>query len=275
MNLAINARDAMPSGGQLRIKTANIPAIPGDPAQNGRNARVPCVELLVEDTGTGMDAKTLKHIFEPFFTTKDAGKGTGLGLSTVYGIVKQNGGWIRVKSEPGKGARFLIHLPAVEARQTGGVSTERTPGARENASVRGYETVLIVEDQPAVRAYIAECLRNSGYTVLEASSGKQALAVSRAHSETVHLLITDMVMPGMSGKDLAEALVRERAGLRVLVISGYTSDGMEATRLLAESDFQVLQKPISPSALTLAVRNILAAAGDPDSEPGRARSLTR
>jgi PAS domain S-box-containing protein len=251
MNLAINARDAMPTGGLLTIATDNYEAVLEDET-SGLPAGG-CVLLTVSDTGTGMDERTRSHIFEPFFTTKAKGKGTGLGLSTAYGIVKQAGGEIRVDSEPGKGATFQIYLPR----------TKKTPKAhRAQAAPRrprkGSETILLVEDEPEVRKLTREMLVRLGYRVLEARDGAQALEVWRERCDSVDLLLTDVIMPHKSGRELAEELTGLRPGLKVLYMSGYT-DEVIARHGIGQDDAALLPKPFSPEALGLKVRSILDA----------------
>ena len=252
MNLVLNARDAMPDGGRMSIVTRNIESPPGDPMRDGDAPSGAYVLLQVEDSGVGMDRETQLRIFEPFFTTKQSGKGTGLGLSTVFGIIKQNGGWIRVESEPWKGARFSVYLPRIES-----------PAARlthpDPAPAGGDETVLVVEDQPVVRQFLVECLQNYGYSVFEAGSGAEALEIARQLGDALNLLVTDMSMPGMSGRKLAETLEARRPGLRVLLVSGYSEERIEPLGL-PSSHFAVLPKPVSPEALATAVRSLLETA---------------
>jgi nitrogen-specific signal transduction histidine kinase len=216
MNLAVNARDAMPQGGKLVIQTKNFvmdadyarthpPATPGQYAM-----------LTVSDTGHGMDAETQSRIFEPFFTTKEQGKGTGLGLATVYGIVKQSGGFIWVYSEPGQGTRFEIYLPRVDEPLE--LSEPLNHGV---ANLPGSETLMLVEDQEDLRALVGDFLRENGYTVLEAKDGIEGLEVAEQHQGQIHLLVTDLVMPRMGGWELAERLLSLRPQLKVLYLSGY------------------------------------------------------
>jgi two-component system cell cycle sensor histidine kinase/response regulator CckA len=250
MNLAVNARDAMPNGGKLIIETQNIeldhyyreahPIV-----QPGRY-----VLLSVSDNGTGMDAETQAHIFEPFFTTKEQGKGTGLGLATVYGVVKQSGGFVWVYSEPGKGTTFKIYLPRVDEAAAAIV------GALMPSQVlRGTETVLLTEDEQDVREVAREFLESAGYQVLQAPSGEAALKVAAAHDGAIDLLVTDMVMPGMSGQELARRMRIARRDLRVLYMSGYSEHAAEeATRTEGSA---VLAKPFSRSALLRTAREVL------------------
>jgi PAS domain S-box-containing protein len=256
MNLSVNARDAMPEGGRLIIETSNAdldeeyarfhpPSIPGR-----------YVLLTVMDTGTGMDQDTKAHIFEPFFTTKELGKGTGLGLSTVYGIVRQSGGYIWVYSEPGQGCVFKIYLPRVD-------EVAEKPRSTEPATehLRGSETILVVEDEESVRTLTGTLLQQSGYTVLEAKNGPHAIELARQHSGAIHLLLTDVVMPGMSGSKVAEELAQMCPEVKVVFMSGYT--GFSVTdRGLMDAKVTLLAKPFSGDALLRKVREAL------DAQPG-------
>ena len=252
MNLAVNARDAMPTGGRLTIETANVEHDP-DYARDQEAAAVRRFAMLaVSDTGCGMDEATKARIFEPFFTTKDVGKGTGLGLATVYGIVKQAGGFIWVYSEPGQGTSFKIYLPAVDA------TAERTTAAATTPAPRGTETVLLVEDAAAVRAVTKQILERQGYTVLEAPDGEAGLRLAQRHRGVIHLLLTDVVMPRVGGRELAEQLARLRPDVKVLYASGYTDDSVVRHGIL-ESGTAYLQKPFSPESLARKVRDVLDA----------------
>jgi CheY-like chemotaxis protein len=251
MNLALNARDAMPEGGTLAIETANATldeAIPGEP-----DTLLPgsYVRLRVCDTGTGIEEPVRPHIFEPFFTTKAPGLGSGLGLSTVYGIVTQSGGTIQVDSSPGPGTAFTIHLPRLEdaAAVVSAPSVEEAPRG-------GAETVLVVEDQDDLRSLICEVLGEAGHTVLAAANGLEALARAESHAGPVQLLLTDVVMPGMNGRELAERLTALRPGLRVLFVSGYASDVI-AKRGVLEERVNLLEKPFSRASLLRRVRRAL------------------
>jgi len=251
MNLAVNARDAMPGGGKLIIETSNV-----DLDSYYREAH-PIVQpgryvlLAVSDTGTGMYAETQAHIFEPFFTTKEQGKGTGLGLATVYGVVKQSGGFVWVYSELGKGTTFKIYLPRVDEAAI-------QPAAAKNAAevLRGTETILLTEDEQDVREVAREFLESAGYTVLQAPTGNAAMTLASAHEGAIELLITDMVMPGITGQELARQMIAKRHDLRIIYMSGYSEHAAgEAAK--GEGSAIVLSKPFSRSALLQAVRHAL------------------
>ena len=253
VNLAVNARDALPQGGQLLLETKNVDIDIAYAAGHEGVAAGPYVMLAVSDTGVGMDEATKARLFEPFFTTKEPGKGTGLGLSTVYGIVKQTGGSIWVYSEPGKGATFKIYLPRVAAKAR--------PIGSSPAKVdvpQGTETILLVEDEPALRAVARRALERHGYVILEAPEGQTALAIAAAHTGPLDLVLTDVVMPGMSGRDMAVRLAASHPGLRVLYMSGYTDDAIVQHGVL-EAGIQFLQKPFTPNALARKVREVLDA----------------
>jgi CheY-like chemotaxis protein len=251
MNLAVNARDAMPTGGKLTIET-DVVDLDADyaaahwPSTTGRYAM-----LAVSDTGIGMDEETRAKIFEPFFTTKEHGKGTGLGLSTVYGIVKQNGGFIWAYSEPGEGTTFKVYLPLSEQSPT-----RLRDEQKRVTTPRGSETVLLVEDAEAVRYIACRTLEQYGYEVIAPPSASAALTLAADLGRPVHLLLTDVVMPEMSGRVLAEQLAASQPGAKVLYMSGYTDDAVIRHGILAgETPF--LQKPFSPLALATRVREVL------------------
>src|SRR6266498_2777584 len=252
LNLAVNARDAMPQGGKLTIETANADIAECCAHQHFAVPAGSYVVLAVSDTGCGMDEATQSHLFEPFFTTKEVGKGTGLGLSTVYGIVTQSGGSIWVYSEPDIGTSFRIYLPRIE-------STADLPVAPQRGGpARGSETVLVVEDEPAVLTLSQRALEAQGYVVLAAADAAAALRVVERHGGTIHMLLTDVVMPGLSGRELAARLGAQRPGTRVLYMSGYPGDAVvQHGTLPAGSAF--LQKPFSPDVLARKVRDVLDA----------------
>ena len=253
LNLAVNARDAMPEGGKLTIESSNV-VLDEDYASTHESVVPGFYTLLaVSDTGCGMDSETLAHVFEPFFTTKNPGRGTGLGLSMVYGIVKQSGGSIWVYSEPNQGSTFKIYLPALQEAQAPEAS-EEFPKER----AKGSETVLVVEDESAVRSFTSMVLKRSGYQVIEASNGEEALSLSRGHDGEIQLLVTDMVMPGMGGRQVAEALETQRPAMRVLYVSGYTENAI-AKRGSLGADLPFLQKPFTMEALLRKVRQVLDA----------------
>jgi CheY-like chemotaxis protein len=251
MNLVVNARDAMPQGGKLLIETSDVeidedyvrshaPMVPGK-----------YVMMAVSDSGCGMDLETQAHIFEPFFTTKEEGRGTGLGLATVYGIVKQSGGFIWVYSEPGRGSTFKIYFPRVE--EVG--PTAKTAKVRPKR-VEGSKTVLVVEDEAGVRSLVCQALAAYGYKVLEAAGAARALKISKQHTQPIDLLLTDVVMPRTSGKELAKRLSSLHPETKVLYMSGYTDDAV--VRLgLSEGGTPFLQKPFGPDALLLKVHEVL------------------
>jgi CheY-like chemotaxis protein len=253
VNLAVNARDAMPGGGKLTVETGNV-LLGEDYAASHLEAQPgEHVLLAVSDTGMGMSQEVKTHIFEPFFTTKGPGKGTGLGLSTVYGIVRQSGGHIWVDSEEGVGTAFTIYMPrAVEP-----VRPLPRPEV-EGGMPSGSETILVVEDAPDVRGLAGHVLKAQGYTVLEAANGEEALRLATGHSGPIHLVLTDVVMPGMGGKVLAEQLSGRRPGIKILFMSGYTDEAIAHQGIL-EPGVALLQKPFSPLALARKVRQVLDA----------------
>jgi PAS domain S-box-containing protein len=252
MNLAVNARDAMPEGGRLVIETRNTDIDEAYTRANSDARLGPHVVLAVSDTGHGMDARTVSRIFEPFFTTKPEGKGTGLGLSTVYGIVRQSGGWVTVYSEPGRGTTFRVYLPRVEAEAA------RAEAAGVPASAGGSETILLVEDAEPLRLLIRELLESAGYAVLDADAPERALALARAHGGPIDLVLTDMVMPRMGGQELATMLAAILPGLRVVFMSGY-SDQAVGEQVTLEPGTLFLQKPFTLDALMRTVRRALDA----------------
>jgi hypothetical protein len=251
MNLAVNARDAMPQGGRLTIETANVNLDAAYVRSRPDVEPGPHVVLAVSDTGQGMDPEVLSHVFEPFFTTKEPGKGTGLGLATVHGIVKQSGGHIFVYSEAEHGTTFKIYLPRLEdaAEVLKIVPTEdELPG--------GSETVLLVEDEASLRSLVRECLEASGYAVLEARHAGHALEIIERHASPIHLLMTDVIMPGLSGRELARRVTASRPEMKVLYMSGYTDDAVVLHGVLA-ADVAFLQKPFTAEALARKVREVL------------------
>ncbi len=253
VNLVVNARDAMPQGGKIAIETDNAEL---DEAYTRQHVGVTpgrYVKLAVSDTGCGMDRQTQSHVFEPFFTTKEAGKGTGLGLSTVYGIVKQSGGNIWVYSEVGRGTTFKVYLPRAEdAVEVAGIK------ARLTELVGGSETVLLAEDEGLVRSFVREILHKNGYTVLEAHHGTDALRMALQHAGPIHLLLTDVVMPQMSGKLLAQSLAPLRPGMRVLYMSGYAEKAVFHYGVL-ESGVAFIEKPFTAENVARKVRQVLDA----------------
>ena len=251
VNLAVNARDAMPDGGKLTIETANVELDDTYARKHPPLRAGPHIMLVVTDTGTGMDAATQNRIFEPFFTTKDLGKGTGLGLATVYGIVKQSEGFIWVYSELGRGTTFKIYFPRID---------EHVPSNIEIANAapvaRGAATILLVEDEEALRTFTRELLEDNGYKILEAANGERALEIAHSFQGTIHLLLSDVVMPGMSGPELAGALAQSRPELRVLLTSGYTGHAA-VRRGLLDSTADILQKPFTRQVLLRRVHDAL------------------
>ncbi len=251
MNLVINARDAMPQGGKIVIDTANVVLDESYASRHMPLKTGPYVMLALSDTGTGISREVQAHIFEPFFTTKEQGKGTGLGLSTVYGIVKQSGGCIWLYSEPGRGTTFKIYLP-----QAGEAIVAAPIGAERPLPKRGTETLLLVEDEDVVRFLTREILVGQGYTVLEASRGDEAIRICTQHGGPIHLMVTDVVMPGMSGPQVAKALQPLRPEMKVLYVSGYTDDAIVHHGILT-SGLAFLQKPFAPESLARKVREVL------------------
>jgi PAS domain S-box-containing protein len=293
INLAVNARDAMPDGGRLTIATSNARVDAGTAAQRGVTPG-PYVMLEVSDTGVGMDSETQAHLFEPFFTTKDHGKGTGLGLSTVYGIVNQSGGYIRVISEPGKGTALRVYLPRIERTaetEEPVVRAHQDPGpliahgasvgdagrTEDGAASPRRETILLVEDATRVREVVREILEMAGYEVLEARQGAEALRISDQHAGPIHLMVTDVVMPEMSGRELAQRLALLRPDMRVLYMSGYTDDAIVKHGVLG-AGIAFIAKPFTPDALAAKVRVVLESSrnrpADTGPEPVGARAAS-
>jgi two-component system, cell cycle sensor histidine kinase and response regulator CckA len=251
LNLVINARDAMPDGGQLTLETSNAVL---DQAYADEHASVrpgAYVMLAVSDTGTGMDAQTLARVFEPFFTTKEMGKGTGLGLSTVYGIVKQSDGYIWVYSEPGRGSTFKVYFPRVDQPAENAVKEKRT-----QAAARGTESILLVEDDKMLRDLAQSVLHDYGYSVLAPERVDEVESLCQKHPDTIHLLLTDVVMPGISGHELARRVTALRPGTKVLYMSGYTDNAI-VHRGLLDPGISFLPKPFTPGALASKVREVL------------------
>jgi PAS domain S-box-containing protein len=248
MNLAANARDAMPGGGTLTIRTARVPK-GKTPAISGMSG--PTVQVSVMDTGTGMDEEARQHVFEPFFTTKQRGWGTGLGLSTVYGIVQQNGGWIEVQSEAGQGTAFHIYFPCLRSPAPADESQRSAPAPRG-----GSETIMVVEDLQEVRALITHILESHGFRILSAASGGEALARAQEYADPIDLLLTDVVMPGMNGRQLADQLMTLRPQIKVLFTTGYSWEVI-ANRGILDLQLPYLPKPFTPDELVSKVRQVL------------------
>jgi two-component system, cell cycle sensor histidine kinase and response regulator CckA len=248
LNLAVNARDAMPNGGKLELATSNA-SLNAPQIESGGVELPPghYVLLSVRDSGTGMAADVRSHIFEPFFTTKERGKGTGLGLATVYGIVRESRGFIAVDSTPGKGTTFNIYFPADEAART-----EAAPAAITPVAPGGSETILLVEDEAALREITCEYLQSRGYTVLSAESGMKALEICRVHEEPIDILMTDIIMPGIQGPELVKSALEMRPHIRVIYVSGYSDRGLEIVN--ADSSAVLLRKPYSLSDLGHTIR---------------------
>jgi CheY-like chemotaxis protein len=241
MNLVVNGRHAMPDGGVLGIETTS--SVYGDPPAE-------CLLLRISDTGVGMDESTRRHVFEPFFTTKRAGKGTGLGLATVFGIVTQAGGHISVSSELGRGTTFSIYLPRMA-----GPAAPEIPSAEKRRVPQAAGTVLVVEDQEEVRTLACTILREAGYEVLDAADGEEALTLARRFAGTIRLMLTDVIMPGMNGKELAARMTPVRPAMRIIFMSGYTD------RVALEGDAILLEKPFTAERLLAQVREVLGRPG--------------
>jgi CheY-like chemotaxis protein len=258
LNLALNARDAMPDGGTLTIETVNVAVDDSDASGKALEQVTPGMyaALVVSDTGTGMDRATVEHIFEPFFTTKAVGEGTGLGLATVYGIVKQSGGFVSVYSAPGQGTSFRIYLPL------SGAKLESDLDVPSSVFGGGTESILVAEDEPGVRAIIARSLREYGYSVLEARDGLHAIQLAESAAAPPNLVIADIVMPGMGGKQLAAELKKRWPAVPILFTSGYT--GLDAARRgLLDEGTEFMQKPLEPEALAMKIRQVLDALKNP------------
>ncbi len=250
MNLAVNARDAMPEGGRLLIETAEMELDDRYAAMHKGVRPGRYVLLAVTDNGEGMSPEVRERIFEPFFTTKELGRGTGLGLATVYGIIKQHKGYIWVYSEPGRGSTFKIYLPVTEEKE------EESTSSSSVALPKGTETVLVVDDEPSIRKLVVDTLIPLGYSVLEAADGEKALRVCRSADKTVDLLLTDLIMPGMNGRDLADSIRQIHPGIRVIFMSGYT-ENMIVHQGVLEPKPPFLQKPVTPRSLAVQVRSVL------------------
>jgi CheY-like chemotaxis protein len=257
MNLAVNARDAMPNGGTLLIETMDLDLDEGFAGPHAEVQPGRYVQLKVTDTGVGMTQEVMSHLFEPFFTTKKAGEGTGLGLATVYGIVRQCGGSIWVYSQPGHGTNFRIYLPRIEP-----AGTEKTEPAQAAPTVRGTETILLVEDQAQLRKMTLRVLQSHGYNVLEAADPEAALLRSGEYVGVIHLLLTDVVMPGMTGPELAGRIKQSRPRMEVVFMSGYSERAL-LDRQVMESAGAYLAKPFSPKSLAVKVREVLDATRTP------------
>jgi two-component system cell cycle sensor histidine kinase/response regulator CckA len=254
INLVVNARDAMPTGGRITIEASNVVIGNEDSRESAELSPGNYVTLSVSDTGIGMSKKVQDHIFEPFFTTKESGQGSGLGLSTVFGIVKQSGGHIFVDSDPGHGSTFNIYFPASRERPTRVITSANLAPI----ALTGAETILLVEDENAVRSFVARALRQQGYQVLDASNGGEALMIAEQHPGIIHLLLTDVIMPRVSGKQLAERLRTLRADLRVLYMSGYAEE-IIAPHGVLEPGAAFIEKPLTAEALGRKIREVLDA----------------
>ena len=251
LNLGLNARDSMPKGGRITLRTANTEIRRDNVTQTMKMPPGPYVTLTITDEGAGISPEIMPHIFEPFFTTKGDGKGTGLGLASVYGIVKQLGGEIAVRSALGQGTTFTIYLPRREAMAA---EERRAPNSR--IAREGSETILVAEDEEIVRKVVVRALRKKGYTVMEAARGKEAARISDTHAGPIHLLLTDVVMPGMSGRELAESMLQKRPGLAILYMSGYEKE-IIAQRGILERGMDLIEKSFSAEGLCHKVREVL------------------
>jgi len=259
VNLAVNARDAMPTGGRLTIETANVELDESYARDHAEVTPGHYVMLAVSDTGTGIDERIRAHIFDPFFTTKELGKGTGLGLATVYGIVKQSGGHIWLYSEAGRGTSFKIYLPRVEGDES--PDPAHKPEPKRLDVPRGSETVLLVEDDASLRLFVSTVLRECGYRILEAQNGLEALSIAAKYAGSINILLTDVVMPKMGGRELSAALSSQREGIKMLYMSGYTDDAVVLHELL-EARMPYLQKPFTAEVLARKVRELLDSSAD-------------
>jgi nitrogen-specific signal transduction histidine kinase/ActR/RegA family two-component response regulator len=257
MNLVVNARDAMPRGGQITIETANVELDEGYAQTYPEVPPGSYVRMSVTDTGCGMDRETKAHLFEPFFTTKEAGKGTGLGLAIIYGIIKQSQGHITVYTEEGKGTTFMIYLPRV-----GGGRPPSTQVMQRAALPPGRGSILLVEDDGGVRRIARQTLEQNGFRVIEAANGEEALRLSNSYAEPIDLLVTDMVMPLVGGPELAKRLAPTRPALKVLYLSGYTDETVVGHGLL-DPGLAFLQKPFAPDTLARKVHEVLSGVGPP------------
>ena len=253
LNLAVNARDAMPHGGELTIETRAVDLAEDFAASRPGMTSGRHISLAVTDSGLGMSEDVKRHLFEPFFTTKDPGKGTGLGLAVVHGFVKQSGGCVEVRSEPGAGSCFTIYLPHTDARAGAGAGVPEA-GIRH---AHGTETILLIEDDDAVRAFTTRVLQLCGYTVLEASRGGDGLRLAATHRTPIHLLITDVVMPGIPGRMVAEQIGESHPETKVLYVSGHTNHNVVRTGVLHDA-VHFIQKPFAPGDIAHKVREILS-----------------
>jgi CheY-like chemotaxis protein len=252
LNLAVNARDAMPTGGHLTIKTTNVDAADFDLSGDGTDRPTATVALSISDTGPGMDESTRARAFDPFFTTKETGEGTGLGLATVYGIVTQSGGTIRIDSMPEHGTKFTIQLPRTDSSAPSATGS----ALASDESLDGSETILLVEDDEDVRVFVTDVLERHDYHVLVAALPSEALAIAATYPGDIHLLLTDVVMPEMSGRELCEALAAARPMMRTLYMSGYTDEALGRHGVLDEP-IELIEKPFTPLALARKLREIL------------------
>ena len=257
VNLAVNARDAMPDGGRLEIGSTRV-TLDDSEAAPLELAAGPFLQLRVRDSGTGMEPDVAQRVFEPFFTTKGPGKGTGLGLSTVYGIIKQSGGSVRLDTEPGRGTTFDVLLPILERAEGPSSPARRPRGEAIQAAGAAGASILLVEDEASVRALIRKVLGRAGHDILEAQNGDEALRIAREHHGEIHLALVDVVMPGMNGRELGERLEEQRPGIRLLYMSGYTEDEV-LQRGVRSRETAFIEKPFRPRDLVARVRERLQA----------------